>query len=137
MQYFLGIDGGGTKTKCVLIDQDGSVLLEAEGDASNPLSVGVAKSTLVLSNLIKKVFYSFNKKKINSIAIGLAGAGRINQADEIKREVLELLSIDKILFDYLVVISDAEAALEGAFAGKPGAILISGTGSIVFGRDLK
>jgi glucosamine kinase len=137
MNCFLGIDGGGTKTKCVLIDNDNNVLFESIGDASNPLSVGILKSAAILAEMIKGVFRSTEIERIDSIVIGLAGAGRKNQADEIKREILELLSIEKLDFNYLGVVSDAEATIAGAFEGKPGAILIAGTGSILFGKDRK
>ena len=137
MNYFLGIDGGGTKSKCVLVDENINVIFEAYGNASNPLSVGFSKAALSITELIIKTFQSTEVRKINSIVIGLAGAGRENQIEEIKLEILELLSTAKCEFDYFSVVSDAAATLEGAFAGKPGAIVIAGTGSIIFGKDNK
>jgi N-acetylglucosamine kinase-like BadF-type ATPase len=47
-------------------------------------------------------------------------------------EVARLKSID---LEKVSIESDARIALEGAFSGKPGVIVIAGTGSIVFGKD--
>lgn len=135
MKKFLGIDGGGTKTRCVLIDEKMNILFRAESSASNPLVVGFKKSAYIIAGLILQAFKYTKQKKIEAIVAGLAGAGRKTDAEKIKEEILNLLVKEKNKFGSLFIITDAEAAIAGAFAGKPGAIIISGTGSIVQGVD--
>src|SRR5882724_1450164 len=40
MRYVLGLDGGGTKTECVLMDESRVVVASSRGGPSNPLRVG-------------------------------------------------------------------------------------------------
>ena len=44
MSLFIGIDGGGTKTKCVVIDDNLNIISEAEDNATNPFVVGFDES---------------------------------------------------------------------------------------------
>src|SRR5579864_637460 len=40
MRYVLGLDGGGTKTECVLMDESHRVVTTSRGGPSNPMRVG-------------------------------------------------------------------------------------------------
>ncbi|MHB1687197.1 MAG: N-acetylglucosamine kinase, partial [Ignavibacteriaceae bacterium] len=64
-----------------------------------------------------------------------AGAGRRNDAERLEKNFISFSKTKGIEFEKVLVESDARIALEGAFAGKPGSILIAGTGSIMFGKD--
>lgn len=44
MSLFIGIDGGGTKTKCVVVDDNLNIISEAEDNATNPFVVGFDES---------------------------------------------------------------------------------------------
>ncbi len=137
MGLLIGIDGGGTKTKCVLVDQELKILTSAEGGSSNPLSVGIEISASVIVNLIKRVLTFAKEIEIDAVVIGSAGAGRKKNAEDLKRAVFDLIFRERLSIPYIEVVSDAEIAIEGAFAGNIGAILIAGTGSIIFGKDKK
>ncbi len=133
MAHFIGIDGGGTKTKCVLIGEDENILFQSEAGASNPLSVGFQNSVKVLVDLIKET--NKKNKKTAFAVIGLAGAGRKNYRDELKQKFAAQLAKENILLKNFEIVPDSEAALYGAFNGRKGTILISGTGSIFYGID--
>ncbi|MHB8929381.1 MAG: N-acetylglucosamine kinase [Melioribacteraceae bacterium] len=135
MSLFVGIDGGGSKTKCVLADDKLNILSRADGGPSNPLTVGVEQSASLLTNLIKELSLNFNLQEIDSAVIGLAGAGKKSESGGVRNAIIELLSREKIILKNLEIVSDAEIAIEGAFSGKAGAILIAGTGSIIFGKN--
>jgi N-acetylglucosamine kinase-like BadF-type ATPase len=137
MSLSIGIDGGGSKTRCVLVDEKLNVLSRVDEGPSNPLVIGLDQSAILLAGLIKKVSRDFNLHQIKSAVIGLAGAGRKTDADNVKNLIIELLNRDKFILENLEIISDAEISIEGALCGKPGAILIAGTGSIMFGKDKK
>lgn len=135
MSLFVGIDGGGSKTKCVLVDDKLNILSRADGGSSNPLTVGIEQSARLLTNLIKELSQNINLQEIDSAVIGLAGAGRKSESDGVRNAIIDLLRREKFVLKNLKIVSDAEIAVEGAFSGKAGAILIAGTGSIIFGKN--
>ena len=135
MSLFVGIDGGGSKTKCVLVDDKLNILSRADGGPSNPLTVGIEQSARLLTNLIKELSLNFNLQEIDSAVIGLAGAGRKSESSGVRNAIIELLNREKIILKNLEIVSDVEITIEGAFSGKAGVILIAGTGSIIFGKN--
>lgn len=137
MKYIIGMDGGGTKTHCVVTNLDGLKLYECSGEASNFLVKGtqiVSKTIFSLINECKdclKAEYS----DIAAVVIGTTGAGRRSDAEKLKQDFNKYAENTGVKFNLFQVESDARIALEGAFSGKPGSILIAGTGSIMFGKD--
>ncbi|NWF89941.1 MAG: hypothetical protein HXY50_10830 [Ignavibacteriaceae bacterium] len=137
MSYIIGIDGGGTKTHCLLTKQDGTLLNECYGGPSNFLTAGIEPvcNTLweVINKCIDKTKVSF--EEIDVILIGTTGAGRRVDAERLENGFLDYALKQNKKNNLFRVESDARIALEGAFSGKPGSILIAGTGSIMFGKD--
>ncbi len=134
MNFIVGLDGGGTKTKCVFADQSGKPVLLLSGGPANFLSIGNDKAAANIVSLVKsgltKLDASFGDILI--IMAGISGAGRKLHADMLKESLLKKLPEG---FTDIYVESDARAALEGALDGQPGAVLIAGTGSVIFGKD--
>ncbi|HEX3072616.1 MAG TPA: BadF/BadG/BcrA/BcrD ATPase family protein [Ignavibacteriales bacterium] len=139
MQYFIGMDGGGTKTACVLVDTNLKALHKCAGGASNFLIIGTDTVSRHLSNLINECLSSAKIKadEISGIVLGTTGAGRRNDAEKMENDFTEFAKTSGLGTLSFRVESDARVALEGAFAGRPGSILIAGTGSIMFGKDVK
>jgi len=139
MKYLIGIDAGGTKTKCAVADLTGIILLTETGKSVNYLIAGADKTSANLFGLIfqclKKLNINFSEVK--QIVIGIAGAGRLKDAQQLERSLIQYSKSKKVKINSVKVLSDALIALEGAFPGKPGCILIAGTGSILFGKDVK
>ena len=136
MAFNIGIDGGGTKTNLVLTDENLKIVVKSSTGRTNPLTVGAEDSARNLFKLIETaVSERKNTPSIESIVAGLAGCGRKKNADEVRRKLSAHLVKGKVAFKNLVVVSDAEIALEGAFPRGAGAILIAGTGSIAFGKN--
>ena len=134
MNYIIGLDGGGTKTKCIIADETGKPLLETSGGPSGIISKGADKAA---SNILELISSSINKlnasvEDVTIILAGVAGAGRKFHADQLKSLLLGKLPAG---FTKVYIESDARIALEGALAGEPGAVLIAGTGSVIFGKD--
>jgi N-acetylglucosamine kinase-like BadF-type ATPase len=134
MHFIVGLDGGGTKTSCIIADQSGKSLLETSGGPSNFLTIGNDKAAANIILLVKSGLSRLDStlENVSIILAGVSGAGRKFHADQFKEALLRKLP-EKITDVY--VESDARVALEGALAGEPGAILIAGTGSIIFGKD--
>ena len=136
MKYIIGIDGGGTRSRCVVCGVNAKVLYRCKGGPANFLKydvVEVCKTIYLLLNECRKnLRISF--KEFGAVFIGTAGAGRRVDALYLEKNLRKFLKTKNVSLK-LKVVSDGIIALEGAFPGKPGSILISGTGSIIFGKD--
>ena len=137
MQYIIGIDGGGTKTQCAIADINGEIIYECTGGASNFISIGTEKVSQTILNLIDdcRKELNINFSDIQIVVLGTTGAGRRVDAERMEKAFNDYAANKNITFDHFHVESDARIALEGAFSGKPGCILISGTGSIIFAKS--
>ncbi len=137
MKYYIGLDGGGTKTKGILADHNLNVLSEATGGPSNFLMLGTDAVSETLFNVINECLENADVKfeDVGAVVLGSTGAGRRSDAEQLEKAFIFFTATRGISFKFFRVESDARIALEGAFAGKPGSILIGGTGSIMFGKD--
>jgi N-acetylglucosamine kinase-like BadF-type ATPase len=137
MHYIIGIDGGGTKTHCIVTDTKANILYECSGGPSNFLVQGMEKVSETIFGLIEdcKNHLNFSYKDIKIILLGTSGAGRKNDSSRLEKTFSEYCAKQNVTFNNFTVESDASIALEGAFSGKPGSILIAGTGSILFCKD--
>lgn len=137
MSFFIGIDGGGSKTKCVICDESLNILSKGLSGPSNFLTIGTSKVADTILHLIIDCCSKQNipLSEINGIVLGTTGAGRESDASKLENKLLKLAGSKRIKLNAFKVVSDARIALEGAFTGKAGSILISGTGSIMFGKD--
>ncbi len=139
MKYLIGMDGGGTKTKCVLTDINLNPIYETTGGASNFLVIGTETVSETILNLVNECVSSqkISIENIEAIVLGTTGGGRRNDAELLEKKIFEDEKRKSIPINKFRVDSDARIALEGAFSGKAGSILIAGTGSIMFGKDDK
>jgi len=133
MAYYLGIDGGGTKTRCVIANET-TILARAVSGGSNIIRLGEAKARESLHAAIRQAcsVANISPDQIQNVCLGAAGAAR----PEIAAKLLILLDeLVPQLGDHTEVVGDAVIALEAAFGPGAGVIAIAGTGSIVYGRD--
>ncbi len=130
MAIYLGIDGGGTKTSCVVAD-DTAVLGTATSAGSNMTRLGEVRVREALHAAVRDACAAakIDPSKVESACVGLSGAGRPEVRDVIAGIMREVLR------GRIEVVSDLETTLEAAFGGGPGVIVIAGTGSIAYGRD--
>ncbi len=129
---FLGVDGGGTKTHAVLMNDAREILCEGFAGASNPLRVGVENAVGNIAKAIDNACDAGNRSRddIVSATLGLAGVRRADIRRVIAESFKKRLNIKKVQ-----VITDAEIALYGTTLGKTGLVVIAGTGSICIGQD--
>ena len=139
MKYLIGIDGGGTKSKCIAADIKGNPVYESIGGPSNFLVYGLDKVSEIIFNLLTDCIKNLNCgfEDLAFIILGTAGAGRKEDTERLEEHFLNYAKYKKAEIKNFIIVSDARIALEGAFPGRPGSILISGTGSIMFGKDSK
>ncbi|QSJ17798.1 N-acetylglucosamine kinase [Nostoc sp. UHCC 0702] len=145
MNYVLGIDGGGSKTVCILMDDQHQVLGRGIAGSSNYQSIGIEATLQSIQSAIHiAVDNAQNLTKpvnINAICLGLAGIGRTEDIAVVKLLFNQLqssksLPINWMLAESNIVIShDALIALVGGIGHPVGIVVAAGTGSIVFGRN--
>ena len=145
MTYVLGIDGGGSKTVCILMDDTGQVLGRGEAGASNYQSIGVAATFQSIQSAIRTTVVEAQKFtniiKVEAICLGLAGVGRAADIYVVKSLVQELQNSKLLPITWalpssnIVICNDALIALMGGVGNPVGIVVAAGTGSIIFGRN--
>ena len=135
-QLVVGLDGGGTKTEAILVDPSGTILSKKIGGPSNFQILGVDKAASVILDLVQECVAEAGceARDIVAVVAGLTGAGRQTDKDRMLSGLLEEMKRRNLSFAHTAIESDARIALEGAFSGGVGIILIGGTGSIAFGK---
>ena len=128
----IGIDGGGTKTKAVVADERGREVISVEGPGSAVRPGQAEHSADVICEVVKDALAAANMTHVlpKVVCVGVAGVGR----DPERQELWQALQAREIAED-VIVHADATVALDDAFGDGPGILLISGTGSVAFGRS--
>lgn len=131
MKIFAGYDSGGTKTKCVLADENGMILSCGIGGPSNFLSCGfdIAESSIKQSTT--QALKEAGLREDESIYSAFFGFASIELFSKNER-VWNFLR-DCVNTKYLGVNNDAYIAWYGTTYGKSGIISISGTGAVTVG----
>jgi len=124
MAWKIGVDGGGTKTECVLVDPSGAVVARHTGPGCSPSLVGMARAKEIAAEVIGAVRAGHRDEVVSLTLLcmagsrafwrkfgdGLDGCGRIDTVD------------------------DSVPVLELATRGSPGLVLHAGTGSFIAAR---
>jgi N-acetylglucosamine kinase-like BadF-type ATPase len=132
MNLFLAVDGGQTASRVVLADEGGRILAQATGGPSNhteepggPERLEQVIRDTVNNALLESGQASIDKQEFAGACFGMTGETTIKQ-----RILARLIKTPR-----LSVVHDSVNALMGATAGKPGLIVIAGTGSVARGMD--
>lgn len=133
-QLFLGVDGGGTKTQIAIMNGAGEVVCEGIAGPSNPLRVGVEIAVANITQAIDSACDSAGATRgdIVSATLGLAGVRRLDLRQRVRDSFIKHVEIRSV-----AVVTDAQIALYGTTLGKPGLVVIAGTGSICLGKNAK
>lgn len=126
MNYYVGVDGGGTKTEIVWTDGSGKVVLKERLGGSNPNDIGKEAMIQMLTNAVKRKLPSDAERL--DVGMGLSGVGFAGCKEEL---IAAIKRIDKVGF--VDVCSDVQIALDSAYDGD-GCIVIIGTGSVGYLR---
>lgn len=128
MNFFIGVDGGGTKCTARLEDEAGQLLSrETSGPANIRLSIDQTWESInsCLMKLLQPLSLSLDQKEhYFHVGMGLAGC----ESNEAYQAFIERPH----RFDTLAVTFDSHTACLGAHCGADGAIIIAGTGSVGF-----
>ncbi|MHB8074482.1 BadF/BadG/BcrA/BcrD ATPase family protein [Desulfosporosinus fructosivorans] len=134
----IGVDGGGSKTEIVALDQTGRVLRSLRKPASNYHLVGMEQAT---QNIIEGIRDALQEESVQGIGISLAGIDTPedwkNMADNLKGELLVLGQKTGVNFQDIPValendVYGALMSVRGEFSGN---VLAAGTGAVALGID--
>ena len=128
MSVFIGVDAVGTKT-AVIVARDDRILSRALGP---PGAVRAGRALVAASRVTVAVRQALTEAGLlhgDVLVVGAAGVGREPERGELK----EMLRSER-LAERVIVTGDLDIALEAAFGQGPGAVLVSGTGSVAVAR---
>ncbi len=129
MFHVLGIDAGGTKTVCYLADDTGAVIADARRGGANLQAVGELQVEKILHEVMEEAIGDRDLSPAG-ICLGIAGVDRADDLAVVRAIMRRIGYKARVL-----VVNDALVALEAGAPGQPGVVIISGTGSIAYGRN--
>lgn len=134
MRYVLGIDGGGTKTQAVIAGDDGRVRGTGLGGPSNYDDIGVERSRANIGRAVAaaRAEAGLGETPFDAAFLGLAGIVAAQDHDVVRAIAGDLRLAPA---ERLGVHHDCRIALAGGLSGRPGIVLIAGTGSSCYGLN--
>lgn len=131
--FVIGIDGGGTKTIGIIVNQDGYIFAQVTVGPTNPTSVGMEKAKERLNALITSLQRQHQQafSKTEAVFAGLAGTGEASLKAELTAFVRQVFPSHI----HVEVDNDAIIALYSGTFGQAGVVQIAGTGSITYGEN--
>lgn len=130
MALFLGIDGGGSQTSCAVAD-DVHVLGTGAAGGCNPVRFDDAHVRASLHQAIRQACAEagVEPKRVEYSCLGIAGSAREDTRERVQRIVGEVIGGE------IQIVGDMVVAHDSVFLGEPGVVVLSGTGSIAYGRN--
>ncbi|MBK1876768.1 BadF/BadG/BcrA/BcrD ATPase family protein [Pelagicoccus mobilis] len=128
---YIGVDGGGTRTRATAMDENGNVLGSGVSSGSNPNNIGFSKAANSILDAIEGTQVSFNEN--TTLCLGIAGVASEEDREALRYELIS--AIPALESARLILTHDLAIAHHAAFQGAPGMILIGGTGSACYARD--
>ena len=134
--YLVGIDAGASKTRVIVMEaKNKKIVGEAYGIGANFQELGAAGTARVIAETCKlaldPILLWKDREKVDiKIGAGVAGCGRENEQLALRNALNQLM-----VFNDLIIEDDGKTALLSAWQGKPGIVLIAGTGSIAYALD--
>jgi len=129
MPYFLAIDAGGTKADYVLADER-VTLARVRGGSIKRMRVDAQTAVANLDDALRALATQSGiaMSQISSSCVGTAGETVPLVVDWLRSEIPARVRGE------LLILGDVEIALEAAFHGDSGVLVLAGTGSNVAGR---
>jgi len=127
MTLVLGIDGGGTRTRASIM-QDDRVLAHVEGGSIKRLRVGQEVADQNLRSMLKEAFAKAGVSRVDAACAGMASSTLPGVKEWLNAAMQEFGAAKSL------VVGDEVIALEAAVKGGPGILQIAGTGSNTIGR---
>ncbi len=130
MNYYLGIDGGGTRTTAAVAGESGAVVYRAIGKTINFYSVGMDAARNNLKELLADIYEKLGAITFKSTFIGCSALD-----DRASDDIVKSLCDDVIKSENITMDSDTYVALFSGEEVLPRGVVICGTGSMVTAID--
>lgn len=127
MTLYMGIDGGGSNLRVVIVDDAMQIRVTVQRGTANPRIIGQEQAAALIQDAMREASAQVNEP-ISGVGIGIAGASAVYAHDWL-REVIHGVLPDV----HIATASDYEIALVGANGVREGVLLLAGTGSVAFG----
>ncbi len=134
MNYFLGVDGGGTKTELILADQVGQIKAQVQSGPTSLVAAGQDQAKQNLEKGLEKLTTQVDDQvDIQQTVMGLASIDTDREEEQAAKIFQPIFS--KFNVDQFAVISDAVIALVNGTDRENAIVLIAGTGSNCYGEN--
>lgn len=131
---FLGVEGGASKSTAMLADENLKVLKQSKGGPLNYQAIGEARAEAEMRKLLRPFLSIAVKRNTRLHAVfGLAGLNTKKDEDVYKRIARRVLGSTPVFKIY----NDTKITLEAICSGEHKILVISGTGSNVYGESGK
>jgi glucosamine kinase len=129
MSFFLALDAGGTKTDYVLADETRELARVRTGTIKR-MRTDAATATKNLEQALAELFArtGVSMQSVTRTCVGTAGETVSLVSDWLRDAITARVAGE------LLVLGDVEIALDAAFPGQAGVLVLAGTGSNVAGR---
>lgn len=124
---YLGVDSGGTRTRVLALDEGGQVV--HRGDYPSAYLPAVGEEGVV--EVLRQILAHLPQAPVRAV-LGLGGYGEAASWDQAYHR-----AVARVLGEGFLLLNDVELAWRAAFRGQEGIVVISGTGSMAFGRGPK
>ncbi len=128
--FYLGVDGGGSKTTAVVFDTLGRFVTGAVGESINYYSVGMDTARKNMKRIVEALNENIGGVIFDTAVIGMSALGSRASQEETAEFSSGIINAEKIIMD-----SDLYIALKALCAEGECAVVIAGTGSMVIIRD--
>lgn len=133
MTYFLGIDGGGTKTKVIIINEHEEIMFENTSGPSSIDTVDIEQTSTSLYEAISPFFLENKDMYIDAVFAGIGGIVFEKDFEQVESLIRQLPFINKNA--RVRARNDMENALYSGDCFNEGITIICGTGVVAFGKD--
>ncbi|MDX2111278.1 MAG: BadF/BadG/BcrA/BcrD ATPase family protein [Verrucomicrobiota bacterium] len=133
-KIILAVDGGGTTSRAVLVNEQGFVIGLGHDGPANPKAVGWQQARNTVGAVAAQAWQraGYGIRPASAAFLGLAGL-RLRMEQESFLDYLAPLSLAPM--EMMDCDHDLRIALEGGLPGQPGIVLVAGTGSACYGRN--
>jgi len=129
-QYYIGIDGGGTKTALCAASLNDALPRYSKTSGSSWREYGISGVAQLLKDAVDSLMEA-KPDQIGGIVMGLPGYGESEEGDcALEREIQNTFAPIPVY-----ITNDVEAGWAGSLALEAGINVVAGTGSIAFGKD--
>lgn len=130
MEYYAGMDIGGTFARLRIVTKEGTLLGERKTNGCTFNVSGYEKSRQVYQTAVRQVLKEWNLEPWDCLGFCAAISGVDNQKQA--EECCEIFSELGFPSERILVYNDCEIILE--LTDRPAVVLVAGTGSIAFGK---